>query len=77
MDACELVSIMDTANYEPKDVAKFEYKWHWAYQDRYKDAGLMALMGSDSTGYQHILCLCSKSITSMKFTMLISSIVRG
>ena len=48
MDACleAGVDYLDTANYEPKDEAKFEYKWQWAYQDRYKDAGLMALLGS-------------------------------
>src|SRR3546814_2630752 len=37
---------LDTANYEPRDEAKFEYHWQWAYQDRFKDAGLMALLGS-------------------------------
>jgi saccharopine dehydrogenase (NAD+, L-lysine-forming) len=48
MDACleAGVDYLDTANYEPKDEAKFEYKWQWAYQERYKDAGLMALLGS-------------------------------
>eukprot|EP01035_Chromulina_nebulosa_P053254 gene53254-72761_t len=47
MDACleTGVNYMDTANYEPKDVAKFEYSWQWAYQDRFKEAGLMALLG--------------------------------
>jgi saccharopine dehydrogenase (NAD+, L-lysine-forming) len=40
------VSYLDTANYEPKDVAKFEYSWQWAYQERFKAAGLMALLGS-------------------------------
>ncbi len=48
MDACLAagVNYMDTANYEPKDVAKFEYHWQWAYQDRFREAGLMALLGS-------------------------------
>ncbi|MEP2551799.1 MAG: saccharopine dehydrogenase NADP-binding domain-containing protein, partial [Marinomonas sp.] len=48
MDACleAGVAYLDTANYEPKDEAKFEYKWQWAYHDRFKDAGLMALLGS-------------------------------
>lgn len=47
MDACLETGIhyMDTANYEPKDVAKFEYSWQWAYQERFKEAGLMALLG--------------------------------
>ncbi len=48
MNACfeTGVDYMDTANYEPRDEAKFEYHWQWAYQDRYKDAGIMALLGS-------------------------------
>lgn len=48
MDACLETGIhyLDTANYEPKDVAKFEYSWQWAYQDKFKKAGLMALLGS-------------------------------
>lgn len=48
MDACleAGVNYMDTANYEPRDEAHFEYSWQWAYQDRFKRAGLMALLGS-------------------------------
>ena len=48
MDACLEAGCdyMDTANYEPKDVAKFEYSWQWAYQDRFAAAGLTALLGS-------------------------------
>ncbi|MCS7004585.1 MAG: saccharopine dehydrogenase family protein [Cytophagales bacterium] len=47
MDACleTKVHYLDTANYEPRDVAKFEYKWQWAYHDRYKEAGIMAVLG--------------------------------
>ena len=47
MDACLAagVSYLDTANYEPKDEAKFEYKWQWAYQDKFKNAGLTAILG--------------------------------
>jgi saccharopine dehydrogenase (NAD+, L-lysine forming) len=47
MDACLEAGVhyLDTANYEPKDVAKFEYSWQWAYQDRFKKAGLMAVLG--------------------------------
>ncbi len=47
MEACLSTGIhyLDTANYEPKDVAKFEYSWQWAYQERFKEAGLMALLG--------------------------------
>lgn len=48
MDACleSGVHYLDTANYEPLDTAKFEYHWQWAYQDKFKQAGLMALLGS-------------------------------
>jgi len=48
MDACLEAGIdyLDTANYEPPDVAKFEYKWQWAYQERFAKAGRMALLGS-------------------------------
>ncbi len=48
MDACLAtgVNYLDTANYEPRDEAKFEYSWQWAYQDRFREAGLMALLGS-------------------------------
>jgi saccharopine dehydrogenase (NAD+, L-lysine-forming) len=47
MDAClaEKVNYLDTANYEPPTVAKFEYSWQWAYRQRYEKAGLMALLG--------------------------------
>ena len=48
MDACLLAgcNYMDTANYEPLEVAKFEYSWQWAYQERFEKAGLTALLGS-------------------------------
>lgn len=48
MDACleTGVDYLDTANYEPLDTAKFEYSWQWAYQDKFKNAGLTALLGS-------------------------------
>jgi saccharopine dehydrogenase (NAD+, L-lysine forming) len=47
MDACLNAGVhyLDTANYEPKDVAKYEYSWQWAYQERFKKAGLMAVLG--------------------------------
>ncbi|MDE2405866.1 MAG: saccharopine dehydrogenase family protein [Sphingomonadales bacterium] len=48
MDACLATGVdyLDTANYEPKDVAKFEYHWQWAYHDRFREKGIMALLGS-------------------------------
>ena len=47
MDACleTKTDYLDTANYEPPDTAKFEYKWQWAYRDRFKDAGITAVLG--------------------------------
>jgi saccharopine dehydrogenase (NAD+, L-lysine forming) len=48
MDACLATKThyMDTANYEPEDTAKFEYKWQWAYRERFEEAGITALLGS-------------------------------
>lgn len=48
MDAClaTKTNYMDTANYEPEDTAKFEYKWQWAYDQKFRDAGITALLGS-------------------------------
>lgn len=48
MDACLEAGVhyLDTANYEPPETAKFEYEWQWAYQDKFLQAGLMALLGS-------------------------------
>lgn len=59
MDACleTGVAYLDTANYEPPDTAKFEYKWQWAYHDRFKKAGLMALLGSGfDPGVTSVFC---------------------
>ena len=48
MDACLATKThyVDTANYEPPDTAKFEYKWQWAYREKFKEAGICALLGS-------------------------------
>ena len=48
MDACLATGVdyLDTANYEPLDEAKFEYKWQWAYHERFREKGIMALLGS-------------------------------
>jgi len=47
MEAClqTKTPYLDTANYEPKDEAKFEYSWQWAFHDRFKEAGIMAVLG--------------------------------
>ena len=48
MDACLITKThyLDTANYEPKDEAKFEYKWQWDYMKNFEEKGIMALLGS-------------------------------
>ena len=63
MDACLAcgVNYLDTANYEPLDEAKFEYKWQWAYQERFKKAGLTAILGC---GFDpHIVEQCHKGFS--------------
>ena len=47
MDACLEcgVNYLDTANYEPKDEAKYAYKWQWAYKEKFGKAGLTAILG--------------------------------
>jgi len=59
MDAClqSGCHYLDTANYEPPDTAKFEYSWQWAYQERFKQAGLMAVLGCGfDPGMTNIYC---------------------
>ena len=48
MEACLATGThyVDTANYEPEDTAKFEYKWQWAYREKFEKAGITALLGS-------------------------------
>ncbi len=47
MEACLETGVhyLDTANYEPREEAKFEYSWQWAYHDRFREKGLMAVLG--------------------------------
>jgi saccharopine dehydrogenase (NAD+, L-lysine-forming) len=59
MDACleTGVDYLDTANYEPQNEAKFEYSWQWAYRDKFKNANLMALLGSGfDPGVTNVYC---------------------
>jgi saccharopine dehydrogenase (NAD+, L-lysine-forming) len=59
MDACLAAGAdyLDTANYEPPDVAKFEYKWQWAYRERFAAAGRMAVLGSGfDPGMTNVFC---------------------
>jgi saccharopine dehydrogenase (NAD+, L-lysine-forming) len=59
MEACLKTGVhyLDTANYEHPDEAKFEYKEQWAFDDRYKEAGIMALLGSGfDPGVTNLFC---------------------
>jgi len=59
MDACLECGVhyLDTANYEPPDTAHFEYSWQWAYQDRFREKGLMAVLGCGfDPGVTNIFC---------------------
>ncbi len=59
MEAClqTKVHYLDTANYEHPDSAKFEYKEQWAYHERFKEAGIMALLGSGfDPGVTNVFC---------------------
>jgi saccharopine dehydrogenase (NAD+, L-lysine-forming) len=59
MDACLAAGVhyLDTANYEPPEEAKFEYKWQWAYRERFEQSGLTALLGSGfDPGVTNVFC---------------------
>jgi saccharopine dehydrogenase (NAD+, L-lysine-forming) len=59
MDACLETgcNYMDTANYEPREVAKFEYSWQWAYHDRFKEKGITAILGCGfDPGVTNVYC---------------------
>ena len=63
MDACleAGVNYVDTANYEPPETAHFEYSWQWAYQERFKEKGLTALLGSGfDPGVTNVFCAWAK-----------------
>lgn len=59
MEAClrTKTHYLDTANYEHPDSAHFEYKEQWAYDARYKEAGIYALLGSGfDPGVTNVFC---------------------
>ena len=59
MEACLATGVdyLDTANYEPPDTARFEYSHQWAYHERFREAGLMALLGSGfDPGVTSVFC---------------------
>ena len=73
MEACLKagVNYLDTANYEPKDEAHFEYSWQWAYKKRFErsrtdsHSGMWIRPGSKRSIYR----ICSKNIISTKFNI--------
>jgi len=59
MDGCLETGIdyLDTANYEPPDEARFCYKWQWDYEKRFKERGIMGLLGSGfDPGVTNVFC---------------------
>lgn len=59
MDACVATKTpyLDTANYEHPDEAKFEYKLQWARDKKFKEAGIMGLLGSGfDPGVTNVFC---------------------
>ncbi|MCC5850772.1 MAG: saccharopine dehydrogenase family protein [Verrucomicrobia bacterium] len=59
MEACLEAGVhyLDTANYEPKDEARFTYEYQWPYHERFAKAGLMALLGSGfDPGVTNVFC---------------------
>ena len=59
MEACLKTGVhyVDTANYEPPDEAKFTYKWQWPYHEKFKERGIMALLGSGfDPGVSNVFC---------------------
>ena len=63
MDACleTGVDYLDTANYEPPDEARFCYQWQWDYHERFRERGLMALLGSGfDPGVTNVFCAYAK-----------------
>ena len=72
MDACleTKTHYMDTANYEPRDEAKFCYKWQWDYHQQFKDNGILALLGSVLTlGLPMYLLAMQKNTTLTRFIL--------
>ncbi|KAB2914418.1 MAG: saccharopine dehydrogenase family protein [Hyphomicrobiaceae bacterium] len=59
MDACLETGVhyLDTANYEPRDEAKFSYKWQWPYHDKYAKKGIIGVLGCGfDPGVSNIYC---------------------
>lgn len=69
MDACLACgcNYMDTANYEPKDEAHFEYSWQWAYKDKFeKLVFALSLAAASTLVFRASLLHTLPSITSTR-----------
>lgn len=65
MDACLRAGVhyMDTANYEPRDEAKFSYKWQWPYHEKFAEKGLIAILGCGfDPGVTNIYCAYAQEV---------------
>ena len=65
MDACLATGVdyVDTANYEPEDTAKFEYKWQWAYREKFEKQELQRCWEVDLIpGNRSIFCICAETL---------------
>ena len=72
MEACLACgcNYLDTANYEPKDEAHFEYSWQWAYKEKFEQAGLTAILGCGfDPGVSGIFTAYAANITSMRYNI--------
>ncbi len=59
MEACLATGVdyLDTANYEPPDEARFCYQWQWNYHERFRERGIMALLGCGfDPGATNVFC---------------------
>jgi saccharopine dehydrogenase (NAD+, L-lysine-forming) len=65
MDACLQTGVdyLDTANYEPPDEARFCYKWQWDYHERFREKGIMALLGCGfDPGVTNVFCAYAQQL---------------
>ena len=72
MEACLACgcNYLDTANYEPKDEAHFEYSWQWAYKEKFEQAGLTAILGCGfDPGVSQVFTAYAANTISTKFTI--------
>ncbi len=78
MDACLMTGVhyIDTANYEPIDKAEFEYSWQWAYRNKFKDKGIMAVLGAGfDPGVSNMYCayILKKYFDTVRFVDILDA----